>query len=148
MSNDQNPGNLPIITRRPFSVTLLAIMVLIITGIYLIRFIQTLRLWGFLSDLPGISPSYLAITGLFWTMVGLLLAWGLWRGRPGTPKAARIAVLAFALYYWLNRFVLANTSEDFVNWPFAATGTIILIGLNFWILSRPNIRTFFGEGHV
>jgi hypothetical protein len=144
----QDPKNLAVRTRRPFSVTLLAIMVLIITGIYLVRFVQTLQLWGFLSSLPGISPAYLAITGLFWTMVGLLLAWGLWRGRPGTPRAARIAVLAFALYYWLNRFLLANTSDDFVNWPFAVTGTIILIGLSFWILSRLNVRTFFGERHV
>ncbi len=148
MSIDQNQRNPANRTRRPFSVTLLAIMVLIITGIYLIRFVQTLQLWDFLSGLPDVSPVYLAITGLFWTLAGLLLVWGLWRGRPGTPRATRIAVLAFTLYYWLNRLLLANASEDFVNWPFTAAGIIILITICFWILSRPKVRTFFGEGHV
>ena len=54
--------------KRPFSVTLLAGLVLSITIVHLVRFINALTWWSFLTTLPGKPPLYLALTGLFGTL--------------------------------------------------------------------------------
>jgi len=122
--------------KRPFLVTLFAVLVLMITCINLIRFIEALRLWDFLESLPGVSPPYIALTGLFWAVLGFPLTWGLWRGYPQAPLAARILVLAYAAYYWLDRLFVAHTVNASSNWLFAAVTTLIMILLVYWILSR------------
>ena len=50
--------------KRPFLVTLLAVLVLFISCINLIRLIEAIRTWDFLVSLPGVSPLYIALTGL------------------------------------------------------------------------------------
>jgi hypothetical protein len=130
---------------RPFLVTVLTVLVLMMTSINLIRLIQALVQWRFLSSLPQVSPAYLAGSGLFWSLIGLPLTWGLWRGHSIAPKAARIVALAHILYYWLDRAFLVNAGENSVNWPFAAgVTTILLVGI-FWVLSRPYTKAYFGE---
>lgn len=130
---------------RPFLVTLVAILVLTITGIHLVRFIQTLSWWDFLSSLPRISPVYLALTGLIWTLAGLPIFFGLWLGRPGLPKATRLLAVAYALYVWLDRLLVANVEYEMVNWPFAAALTALLLFIVLWTFSRPPVKAFFGE---
>ena len=130
---------------RPFPVTVLTVLVLIMTSINLIRFTQALVQWRFLSTLPRVSPAYLAGSGLFWSLIGLPLAWGLWRGHSIAPKAARIVSLAYILYYWLDLAFLMNAGENFVNWPFAAGMTTVLLVSIFWVLSRPRSKAYFGE---
>ena len=83
--------------KRPFLVTLLALVVLIIASTNLIRLIGSIRMWDFLASLPGVSPLYIALTGLFWVLVGFPpnddwvqdLSSGyrsvIVGGRPGTP---------------------------------------------------------------
>jgi len=122
-------------------------MVLMITSLYLDRFVQTVLLWEFLSNLLRLSPIYLAFTGLLWTLVGLPVAWGLWRGRPGAPKATRIAALAFVTFYWLDRLLVADASGVRSNWPFTASVTFILLTWIFWIFSQRKVKAFFGELH-
>jgi hypothetical protein len=129
--------------RRPFSVTLLAVLVLIITSIHLIRFLQTLNQWDFLSELPGVSPLYLTGTGLFWTLIGLPLFWWLWRGYPGTPTATLIAALAYTFYVWLDRLFVVDPSVERLNWPFAAGMTVLLLAFTAWTMSRSTSRRYF-----
>jgi hypothetical protein len=130
---------------RPFLVTLVAILVLTITGLHLVRLIQTLSWWDFLSNLPSISPVYLALTGLFWTLAGLPIFLGLWLGWPGVPKAARLLAVAYALYVWLDRLLVAEVENVMVNLPFAAGLTALLLFIVFWTFSRPTVKDFFGE---
>jgi hypothetical protein len=132
--------------KRPFSVTLLAIGVLSIAGLHLIRFMQALQQWQFLESLPGVSPLYLAVTGFVWAAAGLFLVISLWLGARPAPRATLAAAAAYALYNWADRIFAANVSlsvyEGFA-WPFRLAGTFVLLGLVFWILSRPAARTFF-----
>ncbi len=141
---------------RPFSVTLLALGVLIIAGLNLTRLILTVRQWAFLSSLPGVSPIYLALTGFIWALTGLPLVWGLWRGLPWAPRLAQALALTYAAYYWLDHIFLAerlagqgNAASGFLplNWPFAAAITAILMVFVSWTLSRPKTKDFFGELH-
>ena len=120
--------------KRPFLVTLLAVLVLFISCINFIRLIEAIRTWDFLASLPGVSPLYIALTGLFWTLVGFPLAWGIWRGNPKAPLATQILVLVSALYYWFDRFIIAQTVNASSNLLFAFIITIVVILLTFWTL--------------
>lgn len=133
--------------KRPFLVTLLAGLVLIMASTNLVRFVEALSQWEFLSSLPRVSPAYLVISGLFWFLIGFPLAWGLWRGHPQAPKATRIVALAYTAYYWLDRALLANVGVGQFNLPFAAGLTILLLILIFWMLARTASKVYFGEVH-
>lgn len=134
-------------TKRPLIVTSFAVAVLTISVLNLIRFIQAIRLWEFLSDLPGVSPVYLAASGLIWALLGLPLTWGLWRGNARAPAATRILIVTYCIYEWVERFIMARMGSQLVNWPFILVFTLIILGVIFWGLSRENVKAFFGERH-
>jgi hypothetical protein len=131
-------------TSRDRSVTLLALGVLTFAGISLLRLYQVLVQWGFLAEILPFSPLYLALTGLVWGLVGLVLGWGLLRGRTWAPGFTRLVALAFLIYFWLDRLLLARQTT---NWPFAAVMSLLVLALVFWTLSRRKARIFFGEWH-
>jgi hypothetical protein len=142
---DQDLGNLLQNRKRPFLVTLLALLVLSITIIYLVRLINSITLWNFLAALPGISPLYLALTGLILTLVGALLFFGLWTGNPRAPRATRVLTVAYLSYQWLEWIQSVRVGNEFENWPFAAGMTLFVIIFIFWTLSRSDAKTFFGD---
>ena len=129
---------------RPFSVTLLAFGVLIIAGINLYRGIQAAIEWQFLAGLLPALPLYQALSGFFWCLVGLPLAWGLWRGARRAARLVPYAVMAYLLYVWLDRLLLRKDLES-ASLPFALGLTSLLLFLVFWILSRPRAKYFFRE---
>ena len=143
----QDLGNLNQNRKRPFLVTLLALLVLSITIIYLVRLVNSITLWDFLAALPGISPLYLVLTGLIVTLVGALLFWGLWSGNPRAPKAARLLTVVYLGYQWLEWIRSVRVGNEFENWPFAAGMTLFVLIFIFWTLSRSDAKTFFGEMH-
>ena len=142
---DQDLGNLLQNRKRPFLVTLLALLVLSITIIYLVRLINSITSWNFLAALPGISPLYLALTGLILTLVGALLFFGLWTGNPRAPRATRVLTVAYLSYQWLEWIQSVRVGNEFENWPFAAGMTFFVIIFIFWTLSRSDAKTFFGD---
>jgi hypothetical protein len=123
------------------------VVVLTISVLNLIRFIQAISLWKILMGLPGLSPVYLASSGLLWTLLGLPLAWGLWRGNVRAPAAARIICVAYFVYEWVERFIMARMGNELANWPFFLAVTLLSLGVIFWGLSRGNVKAFFGERH-
>jgi hypothetical protein len=132
--------------KRPFSVTLLFLGVLSIAGLHLLRFLMAVQQWQFLDSLPGVSPLYLAVTGLLWFTVGLAAAFSLWLGTPWAPWLTLAAALGYALYTWLDRIFAANVSlgiYDGFAWPFRLAATFGLLALVYWIVSRTPARTFF-----
>lgn len=130
---------------RPFGVTLLAVGVLTIAGLNLVRLIEAVRQWSFLSNLAGVSPIYLALTGLIWACVGLPLFWGLWRGVAWTARFVSGYLTVFALYYWLDRIWIANRAISLTNWPFTATLTVIGLFYSFWVLRTRASKTYFAN---
>ena len=133
---------------RPFSVTLLTVGVLTLAVLNFTRLFQTVTQWGFLAE--RLSPFllvYLAISGLVWTVSGLLLSIGLWRGSFWAPAFTRLATLLYLVYFWLDRLLTRLFVPGFANWPFLLFVTLVAVFIVFWILSRRNVKAFFGETH-
>jgi hypothetical protein len=140
--------------KRPGSVTVLGLGVLILTAINLVRLVLSLRYWSFLASLPGVPPYYLALTGLIWTLAGAILIWGLWKARSWAPKLIQAEALTYALYYWLDLLFLkdhplsgAGAALRVIlpsNWQFSAGVTVICLTYIVWALNRPRVKAYFG----
>ena len=143
MDSSQSENHTPVRTSRPIRVTLLAAGVLTITSLYLLRLVEAVRQWQFLTGLTGVSPVYLALTGLIWASAGLLLFWGLWRGHARAARFAPGYLLVFALYYWLDRIFIANRAISLANWPVTAALTIVGLAYTFWALRARASRNYF-----
>jgi hypothetical protein len=165
MDSPQTPPEAPesqvapqqIIVKRPGSVTLLVLGVLILTVINLTRFGLSLSDWSFLASQPGVSPYYLAITGFIWTVAGSFLLWGLWRPKTWAPRLMQAEALTYALYYWLDLLFLKDHPVSGAgrvlratlptNWLFSASMTVICLAFMVWTLSRLNVKAYFTQAN-
>jgi len=62
--------------RRPFAVTLLAGLVLMITVVHLVRLVYAITWWRFLTTLQGNPPLVIALTGLIGLLVKAITSGG------------------------------------------------------------------------
>lgn len=154
-AEDKLPEVVPMRLPRPISVTILAMGVLIISVINLVRLALSIRDWKFLASWPGVSPLYIASTGLIWTLTGLILLWGLWRAKNWAPQLMQALALTYALFYWLDHIFLVNhplTGANGsmrallpINWPFAAGVTAVCLAYTAWTINRRKVKTYFGQ---
>jgi hypothetical protein len=133
--------------RRPLGVTLFALLVLTFAVLNLLRLLQTIQNWDFLADLLNISPAYLLLSGLIWTVVGFPLALGIWRGWRLAYYLSPVILLSYSLYFWADRLLLSGYPERQQNWPFVAALNLIIIVWSLWVLTRPKAMAYFGELH-
>ena len=141
---------MPAKPRRPFGVTLVALLVLIIASLNLLRFALSLLQRQFLGSLPGVSPLYLALTGLVWASIGLALFWGLWRRKRWAPSGVGWGALLYAVYDWLDRIFFSGwlkSRQPPANLAFTAGLTLVTLAFIIWTLSRPKNKAIFGEPH-
>jgi len=144
--------------KRLWSVTLLALGVLILTVINLIRFVLSIRYWGFLANRMGVSPIYLTLTGFVWGVAGLFVLWGLWKAKNWAPRLMQAVALTYALYFWLDHiFLMEHTvigASGAVrvllpsNWQFSAGVTVVSLAYMVWIFNRAKVKAYFGLGDV
>lgn len=143
MAEDKSGGAIIVRRKRPFSVTLLTLLVLTITILHWIRFFMALSWWDFLETLPRVSPLFLTLTGFIWGVAGLPLIWGLWLGLRWAPQAAIMVSLLYSTYYWIDRIFVANFAVDRGRWPFLAGMTLLLLVFVLLTLTRSDSRYFF-----
>ncbi len=131
--------------KRPLSVTVLLLIVVWVTIHNGVRFGSAIAAWSTLREFaspPG--PLYIALTGLFWTLAGWPVAYGLYLGRRWARGVTAIAVVLYAAYYWLDRlFVQSGGLRP--NWPFALAITAYMLGLTVEALVLPGNASFFAE---
>ncbi len=132
--------------KRPFFVTLLTLLVLSIAAIYIFGFFAALRHSAFLQNLPLSVPVwYLALRAILWSLTGLVLSWGLWRGLSWAWMGTQISVVGFSLYYWLDALLLAQAPGLEWRWPFELMATFLGLGFAFLVLHSAHGRGFFGK---
>jgi hypothetical protein len=133
--------------KRPRSVTLLAVGVLILAGYFFLRAVLAASQWELLLEYFPAStiPGYLVMTGVLWGCAYLVLGWGLVRGRRWAPRLFRILAAVFAVYWSLDSLLLAADPAVRSAGLFRITVTILLLVVTFWALSRPAAKIYFGE---
>jgi uncharacterized membrane protein len=129
---------------RPFGVTLLAVVVLVIAMLHLIRFYLGIRKWDLLNSLLPFSPAYLILSGLIWGIIGLVLFWGLWYGSSWASFYTLVGQVAFSVYYWLDRIFMPGYAERNLNWIFVIGINLSILGYSIWLLTRSKTKKFFG----
>lgn len=141
MREVENPEKRP---KRPRGVTILVLSVLIIAVFFTARVYQAVRLKGFIENLdPGVSPAYLVLTGLVFSLAGLPVLLGLWTGKAWASSAAKRYFIALAAYYWLDTIFFVVSDSVRGNWPFALGTTILVLAWVHWVLtSRPSVDFF------
>lgn len=154
-SAPESPQLAPAPERRPRSLTLFALGMLIIALLGWLRCILAIRQWTFLSSWAGVSPAYLALSGAGVGLLGLLVVWSLWFRKHWALSLAQSAMLTFALAYWLDQIFVADhpfadpagVAKPFlpVNWLFAAGVTAVLLLYTGWVLRRAKVKAYFGE---
>ena len=131
---------------RPWSVTLLALGVLILASLNTARFVLAISQWSFIRSLNGASPIYLMLSGMVWAMAGWIICWGLWRGSRWTPRFTKIFTVAFLVFFWFERLVLFG--QNGISWPenglFLFILSIVLLLFVFWSTNSAKSKQFFG----
>jgi len=130
--------------KRPFSVTVLAVLVLSLAVMHVFGALEAWRHWYFLQELPLTVPvAYLAGKNLFWGLAGAVIAVGLWLGKRWAWLGMQIATGVYAGLYWVDRLWLAPSSMLAIRWPFAVGLTAFYLLYTFYVLRRPQGRAFF-----
>jgi len=148
-SRDHGNSQPPIKIGRPFSVTILALIVLIVAGFYWIGTWPALSLWLNPSTVNfSIAPFVFVLQTVGWAILFTVTFWGLWRGKPWGARLYRGVTLFYFLVYWLQQIFLVQSDVRSANVFFLGFFSISYCLLSWWILSRPNSRVYFGEKHV
>jgi hypothetical protein len=124
------------------TVTLLGLGVLTLAAVFLIRLATGLRPPSFPNSIPA---WYLPLTGAFWGVVGLSLAYAMFAGKRRAPSFVRLTALAFTCWYWADRLLLARSDYASLTRPADAVINVALMSLLLWGLSRGGTREYFGE---
>ena len=125
--------------KRPIRVYLLAIFVLWLAAWNGLRLGETIFFWKTLGTY-GARPLYIAISGAVWLITGLLLTWGLWRGKAWGWAGVLAATAGYTAWYWFDRLVL---QQPHANWPFVLIADLVSLLVIFTILFSRRTRLFF-----
>lgn len=132
--------------KRPKSITFLAIFVLIIAAINLIRIVQVIKQWHFLTVVLSFPPVYQLISGIVWFVCGLIISLSLWYGRRNTPIFVILGGLFYSIYYWIDRFAISATPFD-SNWLFLMIINGLIWIIIVWSLTREDAKNYFGAAY-
>lgn len=129
-------------SRRPSSVTWLAVGVLILSAIYFTRLILALGL----PSLPLLVPSwYLPLTGAVWGIVCLLAGVGLLTRQAWASPLSRWASLLFVAWTIVDRLAFARSDYATGTRALSIGAALVGAGLIWWIIKRPQAKKYFGE---
>lgn len=129
--------------KRPFGVTLLLWMVLILSAWGAVRFLAALRWWDVLYEFESsLSPLYLSVTGAGWSAAGGVLLSGILRRKRWTLPVLVTSVSVWLIEYWVERIFFQPARA---NLPFALTCSILVIAVIVILVILPGARSFFAK---
>lgn len=129
---------------RPFSLNLLVYSGLILAIWNGLRLVQGIISWTSLQTYT-LSPGvwYICVSGGTWTVISLLISWGLWFEMEWAWLATFIGMAGYACWYWFDRLVFQYPHS---NWPFALVATFSCIAILIILLLSPGVRQIFLKG--
>jgi hypothetical protein len=95
-----------------------------------------------LAQLP-VGVGYVAATGAFFALAGLLAAASILLRAWWAPWLARGAALLYAGWYWVDVLTFSRSGTALTNWPFSLGATIVGLLFVFGLLARERERRYF-----
>ncbi len=103
--------------KRPFSVTLAGMLVLILALWNALRAWTSLAWRSILNEYSvQMPPFFSAGMGSFWFIIGLTIAASIWKKNPWSIKLLSLAAIGYTIWYWSERMIWQNPRP---NVPFA-----------------------------
>ena len=131
--------------RRPRSLIVLCLGLLAFSVIHIAGLVATFRLPELSLPFPD---WYLLLRNGLWGLSGLIAAGGLFFSRSWAPFFTQWTGVAFAIWYWSDRLLLARSDYAKRSWPAAGVLTLLAVLWLLWILRRPSILEFFRESKL
>ena len=104
----------------------------------ILRLVETVLFWMILAEY-GAQPLYIAATGAFWVVAGILIAWSLWQGKTWGWIAALVGSIGYTAWYWFDRLIL---QKPHANWPFILAANVVVLLLIITILFSNGTKKF------
>ncbi len=124
----------------PPGVTIIALFVLSITAWNSLRTYTTITNWYVLQEF-GANPYYILLTGLLWTILGILLLTKIYKRNPNGILTASAMAVAYYLFYWLDRiFFQASPAPNTIFSIFFSSITLAIFSIFLYL---PATRAFF-----
>lgn len=132
--------------RRPFSVTLLLWMVLLLAAWGAFRFAAALRWSNVLAEFESsLSVAYLLVTGAGWGAAGSVVVFGGLRRRQWAAPGAAVSILLWLTEYWIERLFFETSRA---NLPFAMTGSVLVMALAWTLANLPGTKSYFAQSEA
>jgi hypothetical protein len=131
--------------RRPFGITLMTGLIMLIALTGFVRMSQTIVHWGYLSGLEIISPAYLLTSGLFWGIFGLVTGLLLWLRWSQSGMLALAFLAGFSVYYWIDRIFISMSAGRLRSWAFILIVNVIGLIWAAWVVRVAKVRQYFTE---
>ena len=127
--------------KRPFGVTLLLWLVLSLSAWGALRLLSTLRWWDVLKEFGArLSPLYLSITGAGWVLVGAVLLWSIFSGKPWTRLAIPLSIFLWLMEYWIERIFFESPRANLF---FALIASVLLLAVTLASAFNHKTEKFF-----
>jgi hypothetical protein len=128
---------------RPFAMTLLAILLILISGMGLFRSGWYLLNWSYsISLMTPWRYWWLINSSLVCGLFGFPASYLLWKGERAGKKFTLFILGLFTLLYWIEKvFITANAAAR-IDWPFALVINLFVITSIISILLSPQADQF------
>ena len=129
--------------KRPFGVTLLLWLVLMLIAWGAVRFFATLRAWDVLLEFKSsLSPLYLSVTGAGWGVAGGVLLWSMFTVKPWTRPAIVVSAVLWLIEYWIERGVFHESPNPNLAFALIVSALMLCIVLaSVWHKSTKEFLT-------
>jgi len=87
---------------------------------------------------------YLIVTGVIWSLFGLLVFWALWRGIAWAPKITIISTILYNLYFWFDRLLMPSYPQRNANAYFYLIVWSWIFAFTLWVTMSKKNKPFFG----
>ena len=127
--------------KRPFSVTILIMIVLFLMLSSSLRIFAIAQNWNILimyNAQPG--PIYMIVSSFAWLIISTILLVSIIKRTSGTPILTYAATGLFIIWYWIDRIIFQHRENGNL---FPIIGTCIMIILIFLILNHRDSKIYF-----
>lgn len=129
---------------RPWGVTVLLALVLMFTGLQMLRVWTAWSSHALLASLPlRVPAAFFAASGLLWACCGVALAYGLARRTAWARRGTQAAALAYAAFAVGERWLAQTRGPQDSATPFlAGLGLLLLAGL-LALLASQDVKAYY-----